>query len=611
MSLSPRFFDELRNRLSLSEIIGRRVKVVRAGREFKACCPFHSEKTPSFTINDEKQFYHCFGCGAHGDVIKFVMEHDNLEFRDAIEMLAAEAGMEVPKYSPQQAQQAKEEKSLHDIMEEATVFFERALRDARNRDVLSYLHERGLSDETIVQFRLGYAPDDGQALRQYLRSKDYSDEMMHKVGLLKKSTRGGDPYIFFRDRVMFPVPDRRSRVVAFGGRTLPEHMRAPSRGDFVPPKYINSTETALFHKGRMLYGEPIARRAAAERQPLLLVEGYLDVIACAQAGFNGALAPMGTAVTPEQIASLWGMILDFDKVPILCFDGDNAGRKAAERVCDRVLPLLEPGRSVRFAFLPDGEDPDSLIKASGRKGFSDILSRALSLFDFLWYAYTNGKDFRTPESRAGLKVQLEKEISKIAHRDVQAHYKSQLSQKISDTFFARKSYTYRDRGNKFSGANHAVPARPKKPRVHASLFFPRVLLATLINHPHIFTEIEDVVAGCSFEHARYEALRQKLIVILSDEGHISTGELKKTLINSGFLKEIDDICNESVYVHASFCAPCAKEEEIEQLFLRYCHDVRSVAAKQEIRDGWKYVANEDDEEKLRMLLSFQASEEGG
>ena len=350
---------------------------------------------------------------------------------------------------------------------------------------------------------------------------------------------------------------------------------------------------------------PIARRAAASGQPLLLVEGYLDVIACAQAGFTGALAPMGTAVTPDQIASLWGMIPDFTKVPILCFDGDKAGRKAAERVCDRILPLLEPGRSVRFAFLPDSEDPDSLIKASGRKGFENILSRALSLFDFLWYTYTNGRDFRTPESRAGLKVQLEKEISKIAHRDVQMHYKSELNQKISNTFFARKNYTQQH------GYKPSIPVRPQKPRIHANLFFPRVMLATLINHPHLFTDIEDVVSECSFEHVRYESLRQKLIVTLSNENDITSDLLKKILVDSGFLKEIDDICSESVYVHASFSAPCAKSEDIEGLFLRYCHDVKSVEMKQEIRDGWKDAANEDDEERLRMLLSFQASDENG
>ncbi len=604
MGLSPRFYDELRSRLMLSDIIGRRVKVTRAGREYKACCPFHHEKTPSFTINDDKQFYHCFGCGAHGDVIKFVMEHDNLAFMDAIEMLAAEAGLEVPKQSPQQAQKAREEKDLYALMEDATVFLERNLRDPRNGEVLQYLHERGLKDETIAQFRIGFAPDDGQALRTYLRGLDYKDSDMIQVGVLKKSTKGGDPYCFFRDRVMFPVPDRRGRTVAFGGRVLPDHLRAPSRGDFVPPKYINSSETPLFHKGRMLYGEPIARRAAAQGQPLILVEGYLDVIACAQAGFEGALAPMGTAVTEDQIAVMWQMIPDFTKVPILCFDGDNAGRKAARRVCDRAMPLLEPGRSVAFAFMPDGEDPDSLIKSSGVRGFKDILTRNISLFDFLWASYTQGRVFDTPESKAGVRAQLEKEIDRIAHGDVQMHYKSQLNSKISDTFFPRREYKYGGGGFK----PKAPSVRPQSPRKQNAGVFSKVLLAGLIHHPHIFDGVEEELSALPIHITRMELLRQKIVSLLSDDSSISGDDLKKLLENAGFLKEIDDICNESVYVHASFCSPRAKEEDIESKWLQYWNDGQNAALGREIRNGWKNASNEDDEEKLRALLSLNSSE---
>ncbi len=608
MGLSPRFYDELRSRLTLSDIIGRRVRVIRAGREHKACCPFHHEKTPSFTINDDKQFYHCFGCGAHGDVIKFVMEHDNLAFMDAIEMLAAEAGLDVPKQSPQQAQKAKEEKDLYALMEDATVFLERNLRDPRNSEVLKYLYDRGIQDKTIAQFRVGFAPVDAQALRGYLRALDYKDSDMIKVGLLKKSTRGAEPYCFFRDRVMFPVPDRRGRIVAFGGRVLPDHLRAPSRGDFVPPKYINSSETPLFHKGRMLYGEPIARRAAAQGQPLILVEGYLDVIACAQAGFEGALAPMGTAVTEDQIAVMWQMIPDFTKVPILCFDGDNAGRKAARRVCDRALPLLEPGRSVSFAFMPDGEDPDSLIKSSGVKGFKDILSRNMSLFDFLWASYTQGRVFDTPESKAGVRVQLEKEISQISHSDVQMHYKSQLREKISDTFFPRREF----KQNYKKGGGYAPKpsiVRPQSPRKQSSVLFPKVLLAALINHPHIFEGIEETICDLMMSTVRYEQLKQKVMMILSDDSTETADKLKKKLENSGFSKEVDDICRESVYVHASFCSPRAKEEDIESKWLQYWNDVQHAALGREIQNGWKNASNEDDEEKLRVLLSFNSSDE--
>lgn len=612
MSLNPRFLDELRNRLTLSEVIGKRIKVTRAGREHKACCPFHHEKTPSFTINDDKQFYHCFGCGAHGDVIGFVMNHDNISFMDAVEKLAADAGMQVPQPTPEQAAKAKKEKDLYELLEDATQFFQRELRLPQNEDALSYLLDRGLAQETIAEFRIGFAPADGQALRKYLLDKGYNDRDMIKVGVLKASTRGGEPYTFFRDRVMFPVPDRRGRIVAFGGRILPEHIRPPQRTDFTPPKYINSSETPLFHKGSMLYGEPTARRAAADGQTLILVEGYLDVIACAQAGLQGALAPMGTAVTEEQIISMWNMIPDFNKVPILCFDGDNAGRKAASRVVERVLPLLEPGRSVNFAFMPDGEDPDSLIKAKGTKGVQEVLGRSISLFDFIWNGHVMGKEFKTPEMRAGVIKQLNDEVAKIANKDVQVHYQSQLKEKISQTFFARKQGDWKNKGKSFSP--RPVPVRPQSPKNHALRLFSRVLLAGVVNHPYIFDDVEDVLLELKLKEVGLERLRQKLIIELSDsdEDDEKRVDFVQHLKNSGFAQEIDDICNESVYVHASFSSPSAKREDVLSKWLAYWNDGNAAGLVEEIQNGWKAAlegASEDEEERLRNLLKIKVSGE--
>ena len=324
MSIPPRFLDEIRNRLTLSDIIGRRISVKRAGREHKACCPFHKEKTPSFTINDDKQFYHCFGCGAHGDVIGFVMQHDNLSFMDAVEMLSADAGLQMPKPDPQAIQKAKKEKGLHELMDEATRWMSEQMVSASHKDVLDYVENRGMNEEIRNCFRLGYAPTDGQALRKFLTDKDFTDAQMLEVGLLKESTRGGDPYIFFRDRVMFPVADRRGRVVAFGGRILPEHIRPQNpNSDFTPPKYINTSDTTLFDKGRMLYAEGLARQAAREGHTVLVTEGYMDVIACHKAGFKGAVAPMGTALTEEQIISLWSMIPEGEKSPEKSYDEYN------------------------------------------------------------------------------------------------------------------------------------------------------------------------------------------------------------------------------------------------------------------------------------------------
>ena len=608
MSLGSHFFDELRNRVTLSEVIGRRVKVTRAGREFKACCPFHHEKTPSFTINDDKQFYHCFGCGAHGDVIKFVQEHDNIGFMDAVEILAAEAGMQVPKQSPQQAAAAKKAKDLYDLMEDATVFFEEYLQDHRNSDALGYLLDRGISKETIKQFRIGFAPDDAQALRKFLLPKDYTEKEMITAGVLKPSTRGGDPYAFFRDRIMFPVPDRRGRTVAFGGRVLPEHMRPPQRGDFTPPKYINSSETPLFHKGKMLYGEPTARRAAADGKPLILVEGYLDVIACAQAGFDGALAPMGTAVTEEQIMAMWQMIMDDSKIPVLCFDGDNAGRKAAGRIAERVLPLLEPGASVSFAFMPDGEDPDSLIKSSGVAGFRKIIDRAVSLFDFLWVTHTQGRNIKTPDMKAGIKKQLENEIAKIANMDVQSFYQSELRARISKEFYPRQPFGYKNANN---NRPNRIRVKPQAPRKQKQRLFSKVLLAAVINHPHIFESVEEKLSMMVLSDMRLDALRQNVIAYLCDKDDAEHKDLADHLEKSGFFQETGDICNESVYVHASFCSPSANKENIQSDWLGYWNDCYSAGLDEEIQNGWKrayFDSDEKEEDKLRSLLSLKTNE---
>jgi DNA primase len=266
-----------------------------------------------------------------------------------------------------------------------------------NKEILNYLTGRGLSKETIQSFRIGYAPPDRQALRKFLLAEKFTDEQIFEAGLVRKKD-GEQPYAFFRERVMFPVGDRRGRIVAFGGRILPDHMREPDKGDYKPAKYMNSSDTPLFDKSRTLYGQSFARQAAREGATVLVTEGYMDVIACHQAGFSGAVAPMGTALTEDQIVMLWSMIVAEEKIPVLCFDGDNAGRGAAVRACEKILPLLKPYHSARFAFMPEGEDPDTLIKSGGAKAFQDILDSAISLFDFLWLAHTGGRNFDSPKA---------------------------------------------------------------------------------------------------------------------------------------------------------------------------------------------------------------------
>lgn len=606
MTIPPRFLDEIRSRLTLSDMIGKRVKVVRAGRESKACCPFHKEKSPSFTINDDKQFYHCFGCGAHGDVIHFFMKHDNLSFMDAVEMLSAEAGLKMPALDPMAAAKAEKTRDLNALMEEATSYFIVALeKPGAGEEALRYILERGMSREMIAAFRVGYAPADGQPMRKHLLGQGYTDKQMIEVGLVKPSSKpGGEPYGFFRDRIMFPVRDRRGNVVAFGGRVMPEHLRPPRSDGFVPAKYMNSSDTPLFDKGRMLYGEGLARQAAREGHSVIVTEGYMDVIACHQAGFKGAVAPMGTALTEEQILSLWSMIPDREKNPILCFDGDKAGRSAASRACDRVLPLLKPDQSVRIAFIPEGEDPDSLIRTGGAQALQKILQASLSLFDFLWMTHTVGRNFETPESRAGLKKALLDQIAHITDRDIQKHYQELVYTRISESFFSR----YKGAGPGAAASRNPAgksAMKLKRPSQAVSDMKERILLAAVVNHPHIYHEIEEAFGQFIPQSQRLDHFRQAVINQIEIDSDIDSENLRSSLALAGFEQECDDILSESVYLHAAFCRPKSGPDLVEAQWMEIWKSLQSKGMEEEIKRGWKKAfenSNEDEEEKMRAMV---------
>jgi DNA primase len=553
------FLDELRSRLKLSEIIGQRVAVTRAGREFKACCPFHGEKTPSFTINDEKEFFHCFGCGAHGDHIGFIMRHDNLHFMETIEILAAQAGMQVPKPTPQEREKFDRQDLYYKMMEDAAKYFTNQLFEPNNADILGYVRGRGLSDEIIAGFRMGYAPDDGQALRGYLKLKGYNDNDMTELCLTRQSTRGTDDYAFFRDRVIFPVMDKKGRVVAFGGRVLPDHMRPPNpNSNFTPPKYMNSGETPLFHKGHLVYNISNARAAANDGERVIVAEGYADVIALAQAGFKGSVAPLGTAMTETQISLLWDMIpvMEVDELrePYLCFDGDKAGQRAAIRVMERILPILRPGVSARFAFMPDGQDPDDLIKVKGADAMKAVLDQAIPLHDMIWRTLTMGKDFTRPEQRASLMDALERMIIQIADRNIQQSYRQILKDKIYQSFRSNSTY----KGKK--------PQAPtvKLSRPNANRDLPsRLILGMIIYHPHLYDHYEEKLAGFGCTNQSLDALRQNVISILSDTSGITPDDLKKALENKGIDGEQMASLTRDMRLHASYVFDTDADEAIE------------------------------------------------
>jgi len=424
MSLPQGFLDELRARVSIIDVVSRKVKLIRKGHEHTGLCPFHNEKTPSFTVSGEKGFYHCFGCGAHGDAISFEMRANGLPFMEAVERLASSAGMEVPQATPEEAAKTRRAASLHEVIEAACQFYEQRLRMPEGREALAYAKQRGLSDETISRFRLGYAPA-GNALRAALMRDGWEEGALLEAGLVGKPDDGRAPYDILRNRLTFPITDRRGRVIAFGGRILGEGQ----------PKYLNSPDSPVFHKGQVLYGLAQARAAAFERGRILVTEGYMDVIGLAQAGITEAVAPLGTALTEGHMQELWRL----SDEPYLCFDGDNAGQRAARRSAERALPELKPGRSLRFCVLPSGQDPDDLIKSGGRQAMEDVLAAARPLSDVLWDVVLDGRDTSTPERRAALEKDIFVTCAKISDDTVKGYYQRDLKDRMFDLYRAARA----------------------------------------------------------------------------------------------------------------------------------------------------------------------------
>src|SRR4051795_5620282 len=432
MRFTPQFLDDLRARLPVSEVVGRRVKLKRAGREWKGLSPFQQEKSPSFTVNDQKGFYHDFSSGKHGDIISFLMETEGVGFTEAVERLAAMAGVPLPAATPEAARHEQRRKTLYDVMELAAKFFAGTLASRNGAKARGYLGDRAISPAVQLQFRIGYAPPDRFSLKEHLGSHGIPVEDMVEAGLLVSGDDIPVPYDRFRDRVMFPIADLRGRVIAFGGRALEKDVSA---------KYLNSPETPLFRKGDNLYNLAAAREAvhnagkstqSAQNNgaPLVVVEGYVDVIAMVGAGFAASVAPLGTALTENQLALLWKMVDE----PILCFDGDKAGQKAAWRAADLALPHLKPGKSLRFALLPEGQDPDDLARSGGRVAIEEVISAARGLADVIWSREIEGGSFATPERRAALEARIGELSNGIRDEVVRRYYRQDLAERLQQTF---------------------------------------------------------------------------------------------------------------------------------------------------------------------------------
>jgi DNA primase len=426
MSFPKSFLDELKARIRVSDVVGRKVKLIRRGREFVGLSPFTNEKSPSFTVNDDKQFWHCFSSGEHGDVIKFLEKTESLSFLEAVERLAGEAGLEMPQRDPRNVEREREAATLVDVMEMAAAFYRERLASGAGAEARAYLERRGLKQATIERFGLGYSPGsdrgDRVQLLKHLKAKGVAIEQMAEAGLIISGPDIAEPHDRFRNRLMFPIADARGRTIAFGGRALDPEQKA---------KYLNSPETPLFHKGRGLYNLHQARKPAYDAGTVVAVEGYMDVIGMAQGGIDNAVAPLGTALTEDQIGLMWRMAPE----PILCFDGDKAGLRAAFRAVERVLPLLKPGHSLRFALLPNGKDPDDLVREEGGDAMREVLAAARPLADMVWEKEVSAGTWDTPERRAALESKVETLTGTIADPRVRQHYSAEMRGRLSRYFF--------------------------------------------------------------------------------------------------------------------------------------------------------------------------------
>jgi DNA primase len=516
MRFPQSFLDEIRARLPVSEVVRRRVALKKAGREWKGLSPFNPEKTPSFTVNDQKGFYHCFSSGKHGDQFRFLMETEGVSFPEAVERLAGMAGLPLPKVSPEDEKREERRKTLHEVVEFAAKFFEESLQARTGARARGYLADRGVAPETIAQFRIGYAPAERFALKEYLGAKKIPVEDMVEVGLLISGDDIPLPFDRFRERVMFPIHDFKGRVVGFGGRAL---------GD-AEPKYLNSPETPLFHKGWLLYNGAPARKAAHDGAPLIVVEGYMDAIAMSAAGFAATVAPLGTALTEDQLGLLWRIVDE----PILCFDGDKAGTRAAFRAAELALPLLTPGKSLRFAVLPEGQDPDDLLRSAGADAMSEVLGKARPLAEMLWVRETAEANLDTPERRAALEQRLGEVLRGIGDETVRRYYRDDLQARLQRLFapagspanvrtFAgvrtrsRPFATPRAPGPRGFGPRSSQFAQRSVAHRTQSGAPPReaLILLAALHHPWLLTEHAEELSELDFAHRDSDGLRRTLL----------------------------------------------------------------------------------------------------
>jgi len=567
MRYGPNLLEEILRRTDIVQLVGRRVKLVRRGQAFWGCCPFHKEKSPSFKVENGRRTYKCFGCGKGGDAFKWLMETEGLSFPEAVERLAGEAGVELPQWTAEDEAREEKKKSLYEVIEAAAAFYETQLYAAAGRPARDYLKSRGLDEAAARRFRLGFAPASGNALIEHLTAKNVPMDDLIAAGLARPADAERGTRDFFFNRLMFPISDGRGRVVAFGGRGLAADAK---------PKYVNTGETEFFSKGRLLYNFASARPAGLKAQTIVVAEGYTDVIALVRAGFDWAVAPLGTALTEDQLHLLWRVAPE----PVLAFDGDEAGLKAAHRAAHLALPALKPGHSLRFAFLPLGEDPDSLIRAQGASAMQKVLDAAEPLAQVLWRGETEGRDFSTPERRAGLEKALADIVSLIADPKIADYYRREFDNRVFEAF-KRRAPSRPSRGrNPYSAPPGPVSAAVKNTAIAraggsggasgAHRVKEAELCRMLLEEPDLGAKYAELLAALHFSDPLLDRLRREILNVAASGHRLESKGLYAHLVRQGMA----DLA-ERLKAHRPDGS--ASGEDLDARFLRAAAQLRDMA----------------------------------
>jgi len=625
MRFPPHILDDIRARLPVSSVVGRRVALKKAGREWKGLSPFKTERTPSFTVNDQKGFYKCFASGEYGDIFTFVMKTEGLSFTEAVERLASDAGVILPKPEPLSSRAIEEvdtRKRLMALVEASARFFQSQLTSTPGQEARRYLERRGVTRETIERFRMGFAPAGREVLKAHLAKEGFTVKEMGEAGMVIMGDDIAVPYDRFRNRVMFPIEDLKGRVIAFGGRALDPDA---------PAKYLNSPETPLFHKGNQLYNIHRARPVAFDSSRIVVVEGYMDVVALDQAGFQAAVAPLGTALTEAQVQLLWRVVPE----PTLCFDGDGAGQRAAFRAVDTILPVLKPGFSAKFAFLTDGQDPDDLVRQQGAAAFEAVLARTEALFDVMWKRELATQPVSTPEQRAAFEQKMKALVGRIGDASVRGHYE----QEVRQTLFSLNRAVMRELGAGSRGTGDrrvagrqnnvqtdwrvrerarlqqkgrpvatvaAVAGTGLGARLAAIPAREALILKALVNHPWLIEEHAERIAALEFSVPALVELKDAVLAALAEEIPLDSDSLHNHLSGTGLSHVVALVERAITHKGDRFAEPEADKDAVET---GWCHAValhEQVGLRRDLVVAEQRWLEEQSEDAFQRLLEVKA-----